>query len=539
MNKIIFRISKNYLSVNIFNKDTQAEDLNNTNIIDTKELMFSTDYIKENLELVSSFLNVIIIKNEVTKIIIKNYDVINVSLDIIGFIPSIKELIIKPDKSINYEMFLKLLDNKYLTKINAYDIPPYLLERLDINKNLTITLRSEILFLSNFMNINNLTTYSNIYYKKYIIINDEFTPEDQNDFETFLSINKYLKIIEFIAIDEQTLEYILNKLIEHHISNIKITCNEEMIKANDIYNIITNYKKKHEKVLKNLDIGFNIKYSDNYKKKYLFKQINLNFIKVSLSAVIMVVVVMMGINYYHNYKDNQSFNDIENELNGIIKNESQTGKDNDGIEYITPGNTTTTTTTTSIYDIKYEKVFEKLLKINDDTKGWLTVNNTKIDYPVVQSGSNEYYLKRDYYKRSNRHGWIFMDYRNNINDMSKNTIIYGHNLSNQTMFGTLRYVLNSSWYKKTSNQIITFNTLNQNMNWQIISIYKIPVTSDYLTTVFSNDDEYINFLNMVVSRSIYNFNQSYNKDDQILTLSTCGTTSDERLVIHAKLIKES
>ena len=184
-------------------------------------------------------------------------------------------------------------------------------------------------------------------------------------------------------------------------------------------------------------------------------------------------------------------------------------------------------------------MFEKLLSINDDTVGWLTVNNTNIDYPVVHYKDNDYYLKKDYYKNKNRHGWIFMDYRNNIDDMSKNTIIYGHNLANQKMFGTLRYALNESWYKKTSNQIITFNTLNENMRWQIFSIYKVPVTTDYLTSDFASDDSYREFLNMITSRSIYNFNQIVDVGDNILTLSTCSNGFDQRLVIHAKLIKEN
>ena len=93
--------------------------------------------------------------------------------------------------------------------------------------------------------------------------------------------------------------------------------------------------------------------------------------------------------------------------------------------------------------------------------------------------------------------------------------------------------------KKSSNQIITFNTLNENIRWQIFSIYKIPVTTDYLYTDFSNDDEFIEFVNQMKSRSIYDFNVDISKDDNILTLSTCSNGHDQRLVIHAKKIKES
>ena len=131
-----------------------------------------------------------------------------------------------------------------------------------------------------------------------------------------------------------------------------------------------------------------------------------------------------------------------------------------------------------------------------------------------------------------------MDYRNSINVMSQNTIIYGHNINGGLMFGSLRYTLNPSWYKKATNQIITFNSINQNMKWQIFSIYKVGVTNDYLYANFETDEEYLAYINKMKSRSIYDFNVSVNEKDYLLTLSTCYGTGKQRLVIHAKLITE-
>lgn len=129
-----------------------------------------------------------------------------------------------------------------------------------------------------------------------------------------------------------------------------------------------------------------------------------------------------------------------------------------------------------------------------------------------------------------------MDYHNNIDELSKNTIIYAHNLSNQKMFGTLRYALNSYWYQKTNNQIINFNTIYGNMKWQIFSIYRVPVTNDYLQTSFTSSTNFLSFIDLIKSRSIYNFNININEDDHILTLSTCSNGHDQRLVVHAKLV---
>lgn len=540
MMKIVFKVNGNCINAYKLIKDTPKEDLNKTNVIDTKELVFSDVYIKNNLELVSSFLNVIIIKRKINTVCIRDFELITVILDIINTIPNITNLIIKPDESINYDIFLKLLDNNYLENLEVYDFPRILLDRLDTNKKIVVKTRTEILFVSNFMKVNNLNTYSDIYYKKNIVISD-FTSDDKNDIVTFIKINKYLKEINFKNFSVSAFDFMMNLLIQNAKEDIKISFEYDNLKDTDI-NVISKYKKVNERLLLNANITFKINYSEEYRRNNLFKQININFIKVSLGAVILVIIFMIGINYYKNYVDEQHYLGIENNLKEIIKVNQKKTEEENPLDVIEPGDedlTTTTTTTTTVYDIQYEKVFSTLQEINKDTIGWLTVNNTRIDYPVVQAKDNDYYLKRDYYQNKNRHGWIFMDYRNNPDELNENTIIYGHNLANQTMFGTLRYALNSYWYKKSANQIITFNTPNENMKFQIFSIYTIPTTNDYLDITFPTTDAYQAYIDLVKGRSIYDFNIEVATDDKILTLSTCANGNDKRLVIHAKLIKES
>lgn len=540
MIKIVFKVNGNCINAYKLIKDTPKEDLNKTNVIDTKELVFSDVYIKNNLELVSSFLNVIIIKRKINTVCIRDFELITIILDIINTIPNITNLIIKPDESINYDIFLKLLDNNYLENLEVYDFPRILLDRLDTNKKIVVKTRTEILFVSNFMKVNNLNTYSDIYYKKNIVISD-FTSDDKNDIVTFIKINKYLKEINFKNFSVSAFDFMMNLLIQNAKEDIKISFEYDNLKDTDI-NVISKYKKVNERLLLNANITFKINYSEEYRRNNLFKQININFIKVSLGAVILVIIFMIGINYYKNYVDEQHYLGIENNLKEIIKVNQKKTEEENPLDVIEPGDedlTTTTTTTTTVYDIQYEKVFSTLQEINKDTIGWLTVNNTRIDYPVVQAKDNDYYLRRDYYQNKNRHGWIFMDYRNNPDELNENTIIYGHNLANQTMFGTLRYALNSYWYKKSANQIITFNTPNENMKFQIFSIYTIPTTNDYLDITFPTTDAYQSYIDLVKGRSIYDFNIEVTTGDKILTLSTCANGNDKRLVIHAKLIKES
>ena len=180
--------------------------------------------------------------------------------------------------------------------------------------------------------------------------------------------------------------------------------------------------------------------------------------------------------------------------------------------------------------------FTNLLSINSDTKGWISVNGTNINYPFVQTVDNEYYLKRDFNKKSNSAGWVYLDYRNNITELDRNTILYAHGRLNGTMFGSLKNIFNSDWYNDVNNHVIKLSTLTENTLWQVFSVYHIPTTSDYLQTEFGSSEEFLTFIQMLKDRSQYSFNVEFNENDKILTLSTCYN-DQERVVLHAKLIK--
>lgn len=180
--------------------------------------------------------------------------------------------------------------------------------------------------------------------------------------------------------------------------------------------------------------------------------------------------------------------------------------------------------------------FNELKQINKEVRGWIQVNGTNINYPYVQASDNDFYLNHSFDKSSNGAGWIFMDYRNNPQEFDKNTIIYGHGRSNTSMFGTLKNILKSSWFKDSNNYVIKLATEQENSLWEVFSVYKIPTTSDYLQIKFSSDEEFQNFANKLIERSAYNFNTPVNSTDKIITLSTCWN-DEEKVVMHAKLIK--
>lgn len=192
------------------------------------------------------------------------------------------------------------------------------------------------------------------------------------------------------------------------------------------------------------------------------------------------------------------------------------------------------------FDVSLMSVdFKQLLETNNETVAWIKVNNTKVNYSVVQHGDNEYYLNHDFNKRYNMNGWVYGDYRDDFKYFGTNTIIYAHNMTNKTMFGSLTWCLKESWYTNRENHFIKLSTPYSNTAWQIFSIYTIKPEVYYLKTYFESSEEHQEFLDTIHKRSIYDFNieDKLTTDDKILTLSTCSDDGTKRVVIHAKMIK--
>lgn len=179
--------------------------------------------------------------------------------------------------------------------------------------------------------------------------------------------------------------------------------------------------------------------------------------------------------------------------------------------------------------------FDELKNSNPDTVAWIKVNGTNIDYPVVQTSDNKYYLTHSFDKSYNEAGWIFADYRNNLID-DKNLVIYGHARLNETMFGSLKNTTKKFWYENSANYEIKLSTPKVNSSWLVFSTYIIPAEDYYITTNFNADTSFESFIKTLKSRSVYDYKVDLDKSDRILTLSTCYS-DNKRVVLHAKLIK--
>ena len=183
---------------------------------------------------------------------------------------------------------------------------------------------------------------------------------------------------------------------------------------------------------------------------------------------------------------------------------------------------------------EYKIDFENLKKKNNDTVAFIKVNGTNIEYPIVKTTDNEYYLTHSFDKTTNGAGWPFANYLNKFDGTDKNITIFAHSRYDGSMFGTLYKTLSNDWQSNKDNQKILFITESGTNYYQVFSTYQILSEDYYIKTNFTTDEEYQTFLSTISKRSNYNYNIELNKEDTILTLSTCSSDDKYRIVLHAK-----
>lgn len=519
MKKILIKIQDNSLVVKERIKlSTEYKSILNTNVISCNELVFSDDYIENNKKIVATFLDELTKNYNVDTIILENNSFALLFLDILKNNKQIRTVIFKEESPITFHMCEQIMKS-YIKSVNCYTLQPFMIEYLD-KYEIVVESRNEILFLSNFMIENNLNKFSSLFYKISLKIDFPMSNQDEQDFEAFCKINKYLKVIDVNAINKNDLEFLITTLKKNNKRNIKIVIHENINNPETIEYL----KKFNKRKSKKYKIIFKLAYSNEYLRNNIFKQANINILKTCSYLILFIVIFTFGFVFYDNYAAMKNVNDIQEKITQVIQiNDSEKimtelneDKEEDDKLYVNA-------------DIV------SLIQENPETIGWLKVNNTNIDYPVVQGVDNEYYLKHNYYLEEDNSGWVFMDYRNNTEYLSDNIIIYAHNRYHSgVMFGTLQNTLRYSWYTNPENQIISFRTLYEDLNYQIFSIYKISVTTDYMRVLFADDTDKLNFYTMLKDRSIYDFGIELSGNDKIITLSTCADENN-RYVVHAVL----
>ncbi len=178
-----------------------------------------------------------------------------------------------------------------------------------------------------------------------------------------------------------------------------------------------------------------------------------------------------------------------------------------------------------------------------DLIGWLHIDDTQIDLPVLKTADNEYYLDKNIDGEEDINGTLFMDYRDDIEKSSTNLIIYGHNMKSGAMFGGLKQYLDANF--ATGHDKIRFDTIYEKQTYQVIAVclskvgYQDDETERYYNFIEAENTEDIqSFLANVRECAVYDRTQDVTDSDKFLTLSTCNSyVEDGRLFVVAKKIQ--
>jgi len=181
--------------------------------------------------------------------------------------------------------------------------------------------------------------------------------------------------------------------------------------------------------------------------------------------------------------------------------------------------------------------FLKLRGINEDVSGWIYIKDTDISYPILQGPDNDYYLFRNYEKDYLVAGSIFLDSSNAKDFSDSHTIVYGHNMHNGSMFGSLDKFMEED-YLAEHPYIYIFLPNGTWCKYEIFSSYIADIDDGTFTVFNNNKAEYDNYIRLAESKNLYSNTSFPANDEKILTLSTCTEDSDDykRYVIHAKLV---
>ena len=242
---------------------------------------------------------------------------------------------------------------------------------------------------------------------------------------------------------------------------------------------------------------------------------------IQVMFIVIFIISICAIIYYF-YKANKEKQEYKEVLNNIEIEEEQ------------------------ITEQKTERMLqvEELKKENQDIVGWIEIEGTNINYPVLQGTDNQYYMKHTYNKENSKDGSIFLDKSYDWNIPSTNLLLYGHNNKNGTMFQNLLKYKDESFYKE--HPTIRFTTINDDCQYEIISAFLSRVYYEDEQNVFryyyfinANDEtEYNNYIEESKKASLYDTGKSAEYGEQLLTLSTCSYhTEDGRFVVVARKIK--
>lgn len=203
-----------------------------------------------------------------------------------------------------------------------------------------------------------------------------------------------------------------------------------------------------------------------------------------------------------------------------IAYQSDSTADPADVEQDNAGSTTVTTDIPAVYESPID--FAALQEINPDVIGWIVMDGTNIDYPIVQGRDNDSYLTTTYTGKANSSGAIFMDYRNMPDFTDANTIVYGHKMKNRTMFHDLSEYKSQEFFE--DHPAFRIYTPNGEYRCEVFAAYVTSAVSESYALDFDGKANFVQYLNMAIEHSLIKTGTTLYSTDKIVTLSTCDYT---------------
>ena len=194
-------------------------------------------------------------------------------------------------------------------------------------------------------------------------------------------------------------------------------------------------------------------------------------------------------------------------------------------------------------ELKILEEYQTLYNKNKSLIGWLKIDDTNIDYPVMQTVNNEYYLDHNYSQEYDRNGSLFLDKACDVVHRNTNLIIYGHHMKSGKMFGNLNKYSSEDYCKKHST--IQFDTIYEKGTYEVMYVFRSKIYNEdevvfkyYQFLDAASEKEFISNMQEMAALSLYDTGVTASYGDELLTLSTCDNAeADGRFVVVAKKIK--
>lgn len=368
---------------------------------------------------------------------------------------------------------------------------------------------------------------------------------------------KITKLKEQYNINDLTSLTLLINEVEKEIFQFKTLLGQDFI--DDIYQHYDDLKKKNKSENDQLNVNKKrkSKKQKNQSKQKKSKKISMHDfdedmqeqIKMELHRkerrrvwiiVLSLLVAIGSLSYFfiYDYMEKRTSSNAEDwsELKGQVDN-VQSGKEFQFIPNLTSEEI-------DIDDLEVLEEYQILTQKNKTLIGWIKIDDTYIDYPVMQAADNEYYLSYNFNQEKDNNGSIFLDYQSDFVNRDTNLILYGHNMKSGKMFGSLKNYQDEEYYQEHST--IQFDTIYEKGVYEIMYVFHGQVYTEqdiafkyYQFFNASTEVEFNSYMDSMREISLYDTGVKATYGDQLLTLSTCDTGGDysTRFVVVAKRIK--